>query len=126
MDLAQLLHRHPESAEAAAPLLHRAGLATAGWITLTWLDLLTDNPRARSLAEKLEPGKLRRAYLRRWLARDLSTRLLGSPLLIQLGFTLPAHDRFSDAANASLQARRYRQAAATTLAATREQLVSTP
>ena len=52
--------------------------------------------------------------------------LLGNPLLIQLGFTLPAHDRFSDAVNALLQARRYRQAAGTTLAATQEQLVSTP
>ena len=125
VDLAQLLHRFPESTEATVPLLQRAGLATAGWITLTWLDLLTDNPRARSLAGKLEPGRLRRYYLRSWLARDLSTRLLGSPLLIQLGFTLPAHDRFSDAVSALLQARRYRQAADTTLAATQEQLVST-
>jgi hypothetical protein len=122
VDLAQLLHRHPESAEDAVPILHKAGLATAGWITLTWLDLLTDSPQARSLAEKIEPGRVRRKYLHQWLANNLSTRLLRNPLLIQLAFTLPAHDTFKDAVRALMQTRRYRQAADATLAAMQKQI----
>ena len=126
VDLAELLHRHPDSIEEALPLLHTAGLATAGWITLTWLDLLTDSPQARSLAKKIAPGRIRRKHLRNWLAKNLSTRLLGSPLLIQLGFTLPAHDTFKDALRATKQARHYRQEADVTLAAIQKRIVSTP
>ncbi len=126
VDLAQLLHRHPDSVDDALPLLHTAGLSTAGWITMTWLDLLTDSPRVRALAEKIAPGRLRRKYLHTWLANNLSTRLLGSPGLIQLGFTLPAHDTFGDALRATRQARRHGQQADTTLAAIQKQVLSTP
>ncbi len=126
VDLAQLLHRHPGSVESAVPLMHAAGLATAGWITSTWLDLLAPGSGAGALAAKIEPGRLRRSYLRRWLANNLSTRLLGSPLLIQLGFTLPAHDTPGDMLRAVMQSRRHGQAAATTLAATQTQILSTP
>jgi hypothetical protein len=126
VDLAQLLHRHPATIEETAPLLHTAGLATAGWITLTWLDLLTDSPQARSLAAKIEPGIVRRKYLHKWLANNLSSRLQGTPRLIQLGFTLPAHDSLQGAARAMMQARHYRQEADTTLAMIQQQIVSTP
>ena len=125
VDLAQLLHRHPESAEEAVRLLHKAGVTTAGWITLTWLDLLTDSPQARALAKKIEPGRMRKKYLHTWLANNLSTRLLSSPPLIQLGFTIPAHDTLKDALRATRQARRYRQEADTTLAAIQKQISST-
>ena len=102
------------------------GGGSAGWITASWLDMLTDNPRARALAEQLEPGSLRRRYLHYWLADNLSTRLLGSPWLIQLAFTLPAHDRFKDAVRATRQARHYQKEADTTLTAIQKQIVSTP
>ncbi len=126
VDLAQLLHRHPGSVERAVPLLRAAGLATAGWITSTWLELLAPGSGAGVLAGSLAPGRLRRSYLRHWLTHNLSTRLLGKPLLIQLGFTLPAHDTLRDAARAALQARRHGQAAVTTLAATQTQVLSSP
>jgi hypothetical protein len=126
VDLAQLLHRHPGSAERAVPLLRAAGLATAGWITSTWLGLLSPGSAAGALADSLAPGRLRRSYLRQWLSSNLSTRLLDKPLLIQLGFTLPAHDTVRDAARAALQARRHGQAAGTTLAAMQSQVPSPP
>jgi len=110
--------------ERAVPLLRAAGLATAGWITSTWLELLAPGSGAGALAETLAPGRLRRIYLRQWLTHNLSTRLLGQPLLIQLGFTLPAHDTLRDAARAALQARRHGQAAGATLAATQTQVLS--
>jgi Uncharacterised nucleotidyltransferase len=124
VDLAQLLHRYPGSVEDAVPLLRAAGLATAGWITSTWLDLLS--PGTGALAHSIAPSRLRRSYLRQWLTHNLSTRLLGKPLLIQLGFTLPAHDTLRDAARAVLHARRHGQTAGTTLAATQSQVPSPP
>jgi len=124
VDLAQLLHRHPGSVEGAVPLLRAAGLATAGWITSTWLELLCPGTRAQALVDSLAPGRLRRSYLRHWLTHNLSTRLLGKPLLVQLGFTLPAHDTVRDAARAALQARRHGQTAGATLAATQTQVLS--
>ena len=126
VDLAQLLHRHPESTENAVPLLHKAGLTTAGWITITWLNLLNDSPQAKSLAKKIAPGRIRRKYLHTWLTKNLSTRLLSKPLLIQLGFTIPAHDKLKDALRALRQSRRYRQEADTTLATIQKQVLSAP
>jgi len=126
VDLSQLLHRYPGGVEGAVPLLRAAGLATAGWITSTWLDLLSPGTGAGALAHSLAPGRLRRSYLRQWLTHNLSTRMLGKPLLIQLGFTLPAHDTLRDAARSALQARRNGQEAGTTLAATQSQVLSAP
>jgi hypothetical protein len=50
--------------------------------------------------DSVRPGPLRAAYLRQWLARDLPTRWLDRPLLIQCGFTLPLHDRPGDVLHA--------------------------
>jgi hypothetical protein len=122
VDLAQLLHRHPESADEAVPLLHMAGLATAGWITLTWLHLLTGDRQAKSLGARLKPGNLRRRYLHNWLATNRSTKLLQRPLWIHLGFTLPAHDKLKDAVRAVRQARRCKREADATLAAMQKKI----
>lgn len=126
VDLAQLLHRYPGSVDDAVPLLRAAGLATAGWITSTWLELLSPGSGAGPLAHSLAPGRLRRSYLRQWLTHNLSSRLLGKPLLIQLGFTLLAHDTLRDAARAALHVWRSGQAAGTTLEATQRQVLSPP
>jgi len=65
------------------------------------------------LLEELAPGRARAAWLRRWIASDLSTRLLDHPSLIRLAFTLPAHDRFADAVRAIRELRRARRVAET-------------
>ncbi|MEH6518310.1 MAG: nucleotidyltransferase family protein [Halioglobus sp.] len=122
VDLAQLLHRHPESVDETVPLLHMAGLATAGWITLTWLHLLTGDRQAKSLGARLKPGNLRRKYLHNWLATNRSTKLLQRPLWIHLGFTLPAHDKLTDSMRAVREARRCKQDADATLAAMQKQV----
>jgi hypothetical protein len=116
VDLAQLLHRHPECVDEAVSMLQTAGLATAGWITLTWLHLLTGDRQAKSLGARLKPGNLRRKYLHNWLATNRSTKLLQRPLWIHLGFTLPAHDTLKDAVRAVRQARRCKHEADATLA----------
>jgi Uncharacterised nucleotidyltransferase len=125
VDLVQLLRSHPESTAEATELLHISGLATAGWITLSWLQILTGNPQAEALASAIEPGKLRRKYLLDWLFKNNSTHLLQKPTWVQVGFTLPAHDTLKDAVSAVRQARRCRQSANATLAAMQKQVSST-
>lgn len=105
VDLALLLARQPEAAPEAERLLKMAGLRTAGWITAQWLHLLTGSAALAALAAALRPGALRQLWLQSWLANDRSSQLLEKPQAIQLGFTLPAHDRLSDALRATRLAR---------------------
>ena len=126
VDLAKLLQQHPEATNEARELLQTAGMTTAGWITATWLYMLTQNPRAKSLADTLRPGKLKQKYLHSWLATNRSTRLLDHATLIQLGFTLPAHDRLADSVRALRQARRCKQEAGATLSEMQQQLAFHP
>ncbi len=126
VDLAKVLQQCPESAVQARHLLHTTGMTTAGWITATWLHLLTRDPRAQSLAATLRPGRLRQRYLYSWLATDRSTRLLHHPALIQWGFTLLAHDRLTDAIRALRQAWRCKRAATATLETIQKQVSCNP
>jgi hypothetical protein len=86
-------------------LLDRAGLKTAAWTMLTWFRMLAPvevHATIDGWIDSLRPRRLRAAYLDAWLARDLPSRWLGHPLLIQVGFTLPLHDRPGDALRALL------------------------
>lgn len=88
---------------AVLELLERAGLKTAAWAQLSWFRMLitADPPRViDEWLDTLHPGRLRAAYLRQWLLRDLPSRWLHRPMLIQAGLTLPLHDRPSDALHA--------------------------
>jgi hypothetical protein len=97
------LHERPVDWPAVRQLLKGAGLKTAAWTMLSWFGLLAapgDQSEITSWTGSVRPGRLRAAYLRTWLSRDLPTRWLNHPLLIQIGFTLPLHDRPSDALHA--------------------------
>jgi len=88
---------------AVLRLLERAGLKTAAWTLLTWFRRLAPRALQGTLdgwIESVRPGRMRAAYLRQWLARDLPTRWLARPFLIQFGFTLPLHDRPGDVLHA--------------------------
>jgi hypothetical protein len=122
MDIAYLLDQHPESTDEARHLLQISGLTTAGWITTTWLHMLTGNSKARALADTLRPGKLKQKYLYNWLTTNRTTRLLDKPLWIQLGFTLPAHDTWADAIRTLQQAKRCKREARSTLANMQKQV----
>jgi len=104
LDIALWLEEQSPDWEALADLLARAGLKAAAWIMLAWLRMLTGITAPEHFIRAVQPGPLRRTYLHHWLANDLSTRLLDNPLLIQLGFTLPAHDRPADALRATRRA----------------------
>jgi hypothetical protein len=88
---------------AVLPQLERAGLKTAAWTMLTWFRMLAPPALHGTLdgwRADVRPGRVRAAYLQQWLARDLPTRWLDRPFLIQFGFTLPLHDRPGDVLHA--------------------------
>ena len=115
IDMALLLDQHPDCTERTIQLLTTAGLKTAGWITATWLNMLTGNKSSAELSEALQPGRLRRRYLQNWLQSNRSSNLLDKPLWIQLGFTLPAHDKTSDAIRATWRSEQCRRNSQRTL-----------
>lgn len=83
--------------------LDEAGLKTAGWCTLRWIHLLVPDAAMSptSFLATIKPGKFRAAYLNFWIEYDLPGRLLDrSNWLIKAAFTLPMHDKFSDARRA--------------------------
>ena len=88
---------------AVLQMLDAQGLKTAAWTTLTWFQMLAQSEAARAMDEwlaTLRPGYRRAGFLRAWLTHDLPSRWLERPLLIQLGFILPLHDRPADALRA--------------------------
>jgi hypothetical protein len=109
LDLVYMLEKEELHWQQVISWLEQAGVKTCGWITLSWLEMLTGYEVGNAVMDSLKPGKLRQRYLHQWLASDRSTRLLSNPLLVQLGFTLPAHDKASDAIRALWQAQRGRK-----------------
>jgi hypothetical protein len=98
------LDQQPQSQQGAIPLLLQSGLATAGWITLAWLQQLTGY--RVEMMDEIAPGNIRRRYLKQWLKEDLANRLPAA--ITQLGFTLTAHDTVKDALQAARLARHHR------------------
>ena len=109
LDLVYMLEKEELDWQQVISWLEQAGVKTCGWITLTWLEMLTGYKVGNAIADSLKPGKLRQRYLHQWLASDQSTRLLSNPLLVQLGLTLPAHDKTTDAIRALWQAKQCRK-----------------
>jgi hypothetical protein len=81
-------------------LLETTGNRTAAWIMLLWLDEITNNAINASFSARIQPGTLRQKYLRHWIKKNYSDRMLAHPKLIQLLFTLTAHDTLQDARRA--------------------------
>ena len=84
-------------------LLEQAGNCTAAWIMLEWLKILTQVKPPEPFIERIYPGRLRSNYMKHWIINDLSSRYLNHPIITQVAFTLPAHDKFSDASRAVIQ-----------------------
>ena len=88
---------------AVLELLERAGLKTAAWTMLSWFRMLAAPDVQGTLdtwIDSVRPGRLRATYLRQWLERDLPSRWVDKPYLIQFGFTLALHDRPGDVMHA--------------------------
>lgn len=122
VDLALLLSMQSGPGAETRRLLGAAGVKTAAWITLHWLQMLTDGDSGAALESVLRPGRLRALWLRRWLSGDWSSTLQNYPEAIQFGFTLPAHDRWTDAVRALSMARQCRKNGAQALGFLQERL----
>ena len=115
VDLARLLALGEMNWPVVVQLLGDAGLKTAAWITLRWHAMLTHIKPPAGFVAAIEPGRLRQKYLSHWLEQDYSSGLLEKPLYVQLGFTLPAHDKWGDAFRAVRRARELRRSQETDL-----------
>lgn len=109
IDLKLLLEKTNINWQEVLQLLAITGLKTAAWLTLKWLEKLTNAKPPQNIIEQLQPGILKQKYLMYWLDKNLVTYLLPHPSLIQLGFTLPAHDHLAGAAQAVRQARQLKK-----------------
>lgn len=109
VDLARMLDNQSINWPQLIDLLLMSGLNTAAWTSLQWLQIVSGIQPPEALISAIRPGPARRKYLRTWLQQNLSSALLPTPLLIQLGLTLPAHDRFSDARRAVRRARQLKR-----------------
>ena len=103
VDILRWIKIHQIDWDSVYYLLKQAGNCTAAWIMLQWLNILTRVKPPQYFIEQINPGKLRSNYLRHWLSQDFSSRYLNHPLIIQIAFTLPAHDKFSDASRVVMQ-----------------------
>jgi hypothetical protein len=106
------INRRPVDWPRVLQLLDRAGLKTAAWTMLSWFRMLVPEEVRATIdgwIDTVRPHRLRAAYLAAWLAHDLPSLWLGYPFLIQVGFTLPLHDRPGDALRALLGLHRSRR-----------------
>jgi hypothetical protein len=83
--------------------LDQAGVRTAAWATLRWVQLLTqpDSPgELDAMLAAVRPGPLRCAWLDRWLRRNLSERMSQRHWVRLLAFSLFLHDTLRDSIRA--------------------------
>ena len=79
------------------------GVRAAAWATLRWTELLAcqyATNRLEAMLAELQPGRLRVAWLNRWLSNDLSERTAGQHWTWLAGFTMLLHDAPTDAMRA--------------------------
>ena len=74
----------------------RHHFTTAAWLTASHLRLLTSSQVFDDFIALMRPGVMKAGWLDHWLREDYSSRFLNRPWLIQLLFTLPAHDHCRD------------------------------
>ncbi len=97
VDLLQWVEKQPIDWKNLLNMLSRYGVCTAAWITARYLYEITGKSLPDDFMLKIRPSFLKRIYLNIWIRYDLASKLMLYPFLIQIGLTLPAQDRFSDA-----------------------------
>jgi hypothetical protein len=96
------------------------GVVAAAWATLRWVELLAEQHAPQGLvdmARDLEPGRVRRSWIDRWLHEDLPGRAAEARWTRLLGFSMFLHDTVADAVRAAAGRARARRRSADDLAA---------
>ncbi|MCH8074138.1 MAG: nucleotidyltransferase family protein [Proteobacteria bacterium] len=89
--------------QAVRARLEQNGVQTAAWATLRWVQMLTRPhtlPGLDAMRSEIRPGRLRKAWVDRWLRHDLSERTSNAHWARLLGFSLFLHDTPADAVRA--------------------------
>jgi hypothetical protein len=120
MDIVLWLRTRSYDWQAVRERLEKNGVRTAAWATLCWVRLVTSPYVPRELngmLEDLRPGRLRTAWIERWLQGNLSERTARAHWARLFGFSLFLHDRPRDAGRALAGRRRAKKSEAEDLAA---------
>jgi hypothetical protein len=99
VDIVAWLNTQSFNWETVCVQLEANGVRGAAWATLRWVELLTGQHAPSGLdamLATLRPGRLRSAWLDRWLRNDLSERTSGWHPARLLGFTMFLHDAPGD------------------------------
>ena len=102
-DIVLWLRKQSFDWEVLRTLLAENGVGTAAWATLAWVQTLMPPDSIAGLDDKLasvQPGRLKRAWLRRWLQANLSERTSGKRWVRLLGFSSLLHDSPHDSLRA--------------------------
>ncbi len=103
MDIVEWLRTQEFNWPDVCDQLDSNGVQSAAWATLRWIELLSGPhalPHLNPMMSDVRPGRLRRAWLNRWLQEDYSARSASSHWMRLLGFTSLLHDRVGDATRA--------------------------
>jgi hypothetical protein len=103
--------------ERLIDMLDKSGTRTAAWASLTWLQMLVDEPMYEDLTDQLKPGGLKARWLRYWMGKDLNTKLAEKKMIIRAGFSLMLQDNWRDVINAVSTLKKEKQKAEETIKA---------
>jgi hypothetical protein len=103
VDIIESVRKRTCDWQTVSAVLEFNGVQTAAWATLRWVQLVS-GPHLQveldAMMSELCPGALRRAWLDRWLKKDLSERMSNAHWLRLLGFSMFLHDAPGDSARA--------------------------
>ncbi len=100
VDIHRLAQQDDIDWERLTDMLAKSGTRTAAWASLTWLQMLADEPMYEDLASRLKPGPIKTIWLRAWLGNDLNKKMSNSKLIVRGLFNLALQDTIGDAIHA--------------------------
>jgi hypothetical protein len=109
VDIVRFLKQRQFDWSRVSDALRHAGVRSAAWATLRWVELLSPDgslPELEQPLSDLAPGRLRRAWLNRWLRTNWSERMARRHWLRLLGFSAFLHDAPGDVLRAVAGRRR--------------------
>lgn len=120
LDIVAWLRSQSSNWPTVCERLKEHGVRTAAWATLRWAALLSAPHSIDGLdamLADLKPGRLREAWINRWLQGNLSARMLHAHWARLVGFSLFLHDTPRDAVHALAGNRQAKRRQADDLAA---------
>ena len=107
--------------ERLKDVLEQSGTRTAAWASLTWLQMLSDEPMYEDLTNQLKPGGLKARWLHYWMGKDLNKKLAEHRTIIRACFSLVLQDNLRDVFNAVSALKEEKQKAVETCHSTAKQ-----